>query len=404
MRLLNRLTRIALLLLAATVMTTYGMGSAQASSYWSSVSQGLGDGHVWQDSNVNVLTPQQINTLKDQINATGKPIYLAVVDQAKAGSATSDYPSKLRDATGHNGVMVVVGAKTFKAEGFQTSPEVADQSPKAATAVGKDAKARGTKGPDYETVVNFINDITGLDWTVRANNSSNTSNQANADTTSSSNTWIWWTLGGLLVLVALGIALWLNLRDKHEDYDGNLPPMAREDHTGYADDQGDELPHYNPAPYAGSPERQHSTRQPRDRGLNDYQEYHSPTRTTIHNHYYPGGGGYPSGYYSPDFASLYLMSSLLNNGGDYGQGYRDAERRDDRVDAQSSGSSSDNDDDNTAQAFDSGTSGGSDWANNDGGGYGSDNSPTDFGGGSDSGGGFDSGGGSDSGGAGGTDW
>lgn len=410
MRLLNRFTRVALLCLATLVALILGMASAQASSYWDSVAQGMGDSHVWQDANVQVLTASQVNTLKSQVNQLGKPIFIVVVDQSKAGDATADYPTKLQNATGKSGVMVVVGTKSFRAQGFQTSQQVADQAPVVATAVVKDAKARGKKGPDYETVVNFVNDMSGLNWTTKVS-SSNSSAQNASGTSTSSTAWIWYLVLGLFLLCALGIVLTIILRnrssrnDDEADYTDRRPryvsrptDAAMNDHTGYADSEDDfGLPHDDPNAYV-------PLREPARTGLrgqNDYEAHHSTTRTTVNNHYYGGNSVYPSGYYSDSFWNAYLMSSLINNngGGSYNQGYRDGERQD------NSGSSSSPTPDNSSNAddtgtYDSGSSGGGDWADTSSNSSGSDDSSSSSGGG-----GFDSGGGgSDSGSSGGGDF
>lgn len=260
--------------------------------------------HVWQDPAMHIITDAQVAELENKIVASGKPVYVAVVDQAKLSSTDSNtYPVMFHDAMKRDGAYVVVGLKAFRAAGFNTSQSVASSVPSLATAAFNAAKARGATQPDMQAIDQLVTGIVALDFTksavppAQAPAAPNTPSKQSGDIS-----WLWWLLIPVMVIVLLVIFFWKRSKRRKEEDEA-----AKATYTAY--------PHYE-APRDGSGRNV--------RSFVDARSAKPGTRYAVHNsysdshpHYWAGGmyGGrsYGPGYYSDPFWNYIMLDTILDH-------------------------------------------------------------------------------------------
>ncbi len=279
--------------------------NAIAASYIDQVASQLNDRYAWQDPSVSIVSSSELDQIESKIQSSGKPIYVAIVDQSKMPSTDSKtYPSSLYGAMGRSGVYIVIGVKAFRAASFETSNEVAKRTPEIATIAFNNAKMRGATKPDFRAIDELVSGIIPLDFTIPA--SGPTIPAPAQDNRALDLSWLWWMLAIVFVGGVIA-ALVYYIRAKREKERLEEKQRLREEAMAERQrEQEKEFVNYTPPQDSPSPE-----------DLAEANEQKSTARKRKSNknpHYWSGGYSngnyYPAGYYPDRFWEGYVIGSM----------------------------------------------------------------------------------------------
>jgi uncharacterized membrane protein YgcG len=138
MRVLGRFMTIVVLSIIASFTLVGAASAAPSGSYLDHVGSTLRTGHhrlFVDDAAKPTLSPSQQDALESQMDSTGKPIFVVLVDNAQANMANG--PTELLDGLYnsiglHAAVIAVSSSKGFFAKGYNVPRSVADGAPSLA--------------------------------------------------------------------------------------------------------------------------------------------------------------------------------------------------------------------------------------------------------------------------------
>lgn len=292
-------TTIALLLLCGGVI------NAHAASYVDMVAGHLNDKYAWQDPGVSIINSSELDQIESKIESSGKPIYVAIVDQSMMPSTDSkSYPSSLYGAMKRNGVYIVIGVKAFRAASFETSYEVAKRTPEIAAIAFNNAKMRGATKPDFQAIDELVSGIIPLDFTIPA--SGPTIPAPAQDNRTLDLSWLWWMLATIFVGGIIAVLFYF-IRAKREKKRLEEKQRLHEEATAERRrKQEEEFVNYTPPQDNPSPEEREAAK--------DHQPTARKRKSPKNPHYWSGGHSngsyYPAGYYPDRFWEGYVIGSM----------------------------------------------------------------------------------------------
>lgn len=302
--------------------------------------------HVYVASDANpTISGDDAKALEDQINKTGKPIYITVLPDRVAGEVDNNYdnlPGALGKALGGNAVIGVVAGTHFRAGSSAGVGFGKGQAGEIATRAFNENNP-GQNGGNITPMLRSFVDKTAQAFQKPASGSSSTSSSNGGSSTPVDRSWIWKVILGvvLLLIVVVSAVLFFEARaarkeeeeraarKRERDREERIVRRARSGSakaTVHNDDDGVEWD----APEAAVARRSFNT------------SYPAPQRTVVINQGYPGYNygyhpGYGWGYYGYDggFVNGMLMAEAMHDHHDHYDHDRHEESHSDSAPAES---------------------------------------------------------------------